>query len=503
MRFTLRLKIILIFSIFLLVGGGAWFMNFNAYRLLTHSLQLLEETDKYLNWILETRRYEKNYFLSGGQDNLVEALNFARQAYGQLELIASRPDAATGTQADYSRLLAALATYRNTLADLLRPSAGIRPSGAELPQLSDLQEHLATVRSQGNFLTTEAEKMVRNQQRSVSKLLEQKKKFHFIALAEILALCFFTVLFLFFSVNRPLRAIESGIAKIARGDYENLPAMSKRDEFADLVTSLNHMLDEINRRTEQLIQSKKMASLGTLTSGVAHELNNPINNISTTLQILLEELEEGDTEYQRMQLEEAEKQVERARDIVRALLEFSRETDFSIQQVVLQDLIENTLKLIRGEVPADVEIETDLPPDIRIELDPRTIQQVLINLILNGIQAMPDGGRLQIRGLACPDDKAVCIQVRDMGTGISPEDLPKIFDPFFSTKEVGHGTGLGLSVSHGIIKKHGGRIEVESTPGEGTTFTIFLPVRAGSAGEIGTCSAGSAGDDPDETSGDG
>jgi signal transduction histidine kinase len=202
-----------------------------------------------------------------------------------------------------------------------------------------------------------------------------------------------------------------------------------------------------------------------------------------------------------MQLEEAEKQVERARDIVRALLEFSRETDFSIQQVVLQELIENTLKLIRGEVPSEVEIVTDLPPDIRIELDPRTIQQVLINLIINGIQAMPDGGRLQIRGFECPDAAAACIQVRDMGTGISADDLPKIFDPFFSTKEVGHGTGLGLSVSHGIVKKHGGRIEVESAPGRGTTFTICLPAHAGSAEEIESCGAASAGAGPDKIAG--
>jgi signal transduction histidine kinase len=210
-------------------------------------------------------------------------------------------------------------------------------------------------------------------------------------------------------------------------------------------------------------------------------LNNPINNISTTLQILLEELEDGDIDYQRMQLEEAEKQVERARDIVKALLEFSRETDFSIQKVCLQDLIENTLKLIRGEVPADVEIETELPPDIKMALDPRTIQQVLINLIINGIQAMPHGGKLYIRGFESPDAEEVCIQVQDTGSGISPEDLPKIFDPFFSTKEVGHGTGLGLSVSHGIVKKHGGRISVESDLGKGTTFTLFLKARPESA----------------------
>ncbi|MCG6894074.1 MAG: HAMP domain-containing protein [Desulfobacteraceae bacterium] len=481
MRFTLRLKILLIFSIFLLVGGAAWSLNFDAYRQLTHSLQLLEEKNKFLNWILETRRYEKNYFLSGGRDNLAEAITFARKAHEQLRLIADRSITNGGVRDDFPRLLEALGSYQKSLEDLIAPFSGVRQSGLGASRSADLQVHLATVRGRGNFLTTEAETMVRNQQSVVGKLLEQKKKYHYIALAEIVGLCVFTVFFLFFSVNRPLRAIENGIAKIARGDYENLPSTSKGDEFEDLVVSLNHMLDEINRRTDQLIQSKKMASLGTLTSGVAHELNNPINNISTTLQILLEELEDGDIDYQRMQLEEAEKQVERARDIVKALLEFSRETDFSIQEVCLQDLIENTLKLIRGEVPADVEIETELPPDIKMALDPRTIQQVLINLIINGIQAMPHGGKLYIRGFESPDAEEVCIQVQDTGSGISPEDLPKIFDPFFSTKEVGHGTGLGLSVSHGIVKKHGGRINVESDLGKGTTFTLFLKARPESA----------------------
>jgi len=475
MRFTLRFKIILIFSVFLTVGGAAWYMNFQVYRQLTYSLQLLEKKDKFLNWILETRRYEKNYFLSGGKDNLSEALNFARRSY--LQLVEIESDAAdVYVPNEPINLLSAVETYQKELSEMLRHNSESYSSGTNAFPSKENSGHLVNVRSQGNFLTTEAEKMVRNQQSRVNKLLVKKKRYHFIALAEIVGLCISTVFFLFFSVNRPLKTIEKGIARIVRGDYENLPPMSKGDEFEDLVTSVNHMLNEINRRTEQLIQSEKMASLGTLTSGVAHEVNNPLNNISTTVQILLEEIEEADADYLRMQLEEVEKQVERARDIVKDLLEFSRETNYSVQHVYLNELVEKALKLSRGEVPSNVEIETDLAEDIETRLDRRTIQQVLINLIVNGIQAMPDGGRLYIRGFESPDGKSVCIQVQDTGTGISREDLPKIFDPFFSTKEVGHGTGLGLSVSNRIIKRHGGRIEVESEPGRGSTFTIFLPI---------------------------
>jgi signal transduction histidine kinase len=475
MRFTLRFKIIVIFSVFLTVGGAAWYLNFQVYRQLTYSLQLLEKKNQFLNWILETRRYEKNYFLSGGKDNLSEALTFARRSHRQLADIES-DSTDVYVPHDFSFLLSAVDTYQKELSELLQNDSGADLSSTDAFQIKKHGGHLANVRSQGNFLTTEAEKMVKNQRSRVSKLLVKKKKYHFIALAEIVGLCIFTVFFLFFSVNRPLKTIEKGIARIVRGDYENLPSMSKGDEFEDLVTSLNHMLDEINRRTEQLIQSEKMASLGTLTSGVAHEVNNPLNNISTTVQILLEEIEEGDTDYVRMQLEEVEKQVERARDIVKDLLEFSRETNYSIQHVVLHELVEKALKLIRGEVPSNVVIETDLAEDIETRLDSRMIQQVLINLIVNGIQAMPNGGRLYIRGFESPDADRVCIQVQDTGTGISRKDLPKIFDPFFSTKEVGHGTGLGLSVSNRIVKRHGGWIDVKSESGKGTTFTIFLPI---------------------------
>jgi two-component system NtrC family sensor kinase len=131
--------------------------------------------------------------------------------------------------------------------------------------------------------------------------------------------------------------------------------------------------------------------------------------------------------------------------------------------------------LIKGEVPTHVQLFVDVPDDIQGEMDPRRIEQVLINFILNGIQAMEEGGILSIR--ACRKDNAAgfCFEVSDTGKGIPPEDLGKIFDPFFTTKDVGKGSGLGLSVSHGIIEQHGGRIEVKSEVGKGTTFTVFLP----------------------------
>jgi signal transduction histidine kinase len=262
-------------------------------------------------------------------------------------------------------------------------------------------------------------------------------------------------------------------------------------EFESLVGSLNKMISMLNRRSEDLIQAKKLAALGTLTSGVAHELNNPLNNISTSMQILLEELEEPDLDYQRQLLTDAEKEVERARDIVRALLEFSRQRAFSIKTVLLRPLVDDTIRLIKGELPASVKLLVDVPDDIQAMVDFRRIQQVLLNLIFNAIQAMENGGTLSISAQRYGTD-TFYVRVSDTGKGIPPEVLRKIFDPFFSTKTTRRrsdgntlaydafldheGTGLGLAICHGIVKKHGGRIDVQSQPGEGTTFTVYLPM---------------------------
>jgi len=251
--------------------------------------------------------------------------------------------------------------------------------------------------------------------------------------------------------------------------------LSSGDEFESLVASLNTMISELNKRSEQLVQREKMASLGILTSGVAHELNNPLNNISTSVQILLEELEDADLEYKKELLTQTEEQIQRARDIVRALLEFSREKSFKRKKVKLADLVENTIKLIKGEIPTHVQLTVEIPADIQGEMDPRRIEQVLINLILNGIQAMEAGGILSISACPTANEAGFYFEVSDTGRGIPPQDLGKIFDPFFTTKDVGKGSGLGLSVSHGIIKQHGGRIEVKSAVDQGSTFTVFLP----------------------------
>ncbi len=236
------------------------------------------------------------------------------------------------------------------------------------------------------------------------------------------------------------------------------------------------MIEELERRQSQLLQEKKLASLGVLTSGIAHQLNNPLNNISTSCQILQEDLEAVlpvDLALTRQMLDNIYQEVSRSRDIVKGLLEFARETDFCLKSVPLQAVVQRAVTLVSSEVPTGVRILTDIPADIVLPLDSQRFQEVLLNLTINAIHAITPPGVISLSATSEPGSTEVVLQVIDTGAGIAPEHLGRIFDPFFTLKDTG--TGLGLSVVFGIIKKHGGTISVESAVGEGTTFIIRLP----------------------------
>jgi two-component system NtrC family sensor kinase len=474
MRVSLRKKIILALLLFLTAGGSMWLLNYYKHYVLNQKLQILEKKDDLFNTILEARRYEKNYFLYMEPNNLEESLSYAQQAEHKLVKIIENYGSYT-LDRNLENKLDNLRQYEKALSALLVLHQQKR-SSVNNPDLTEtFAGRQEAIRILARKITEDMEKILNEERRYVNQLIQESKIYHLLALIGIVALMILTVLFFIFNVNRPLKAIEEGIHKIVEGDYKNMPAISTGDEFESLVASLNTMISELNKRSEQLVQSEKMASLGTLTSGVAHELNNPLNNISTSVQILLEELEDEDLAYKKELLTETEGQIQRARDIVRALLDFSRERSFKLKKVKFSDLVENTIRLIKGEIPTNVQLTVDVPDDIQGDMDPRRIEQVLINLILNGIQAMEQGGILGIKARWKENDGGFYFEVSDTGKGIAPEDIGKIFDPFFTTKDVGKGCGLGLSVSHGIIEQHGGRIEVKSQTGQGTEFTVFLP----------------------------
>jgi signal transduction histidine kinase len=273
---------------------------------------------------------------------------------------------------------------------------------------------------------------------------------------------------------KPLQTIEEATRVVADGEFRVIPWPARNDEIGTLVQGFNRMVVQLRQNNEQMIQTEKLTSLGTLTSGVAHELNNPLNNISTSCQILLEEADEGVSAYHRELLLAIEDQVSKAKGIVSSLLEFARQREFELRPEDLRSVVEEALKLIKGEIPSNVEVKLLAPSGIVVEMDKAHMVQALINLVLNSIQAMDNGGAITIRG----EEKngLAEIQVEDDGPGIPPDVLPRIFDPFFTTKEVGRGTGLGLSITYGIVKRHAGRIAAESPAGRGARFRIRLPL---------------------------
>ncbi|MEK7196192.1 MAG: ATP-binding protein, partial [Nitrospirota bacterium] len=279
-------------------------------------------------------------------------------------------------------------------------------------------------------------------------------------------------------VVRPLKQVENSMQRIAEGKFDTLSIESPDREIVSLSNAFSKMMKELElRQMKVIIQSEKLISLGTMVSGITHQLNNPLSNISTSCQILHEEIEEADIKYKRELLEQIEGQVERAKTMVHSLLEFARKKEFKTEPLPLKDLIDNTLKLLQGDIPTNVEIGTDIPEDVWIIADKQRIQQALLNIIKNGIDAIPDEGQVFISATENNETKIVEIKIQDTGTGIEPEHIATIFEPFFTTKGEEKGSGLGLFVAREIIEEHSGIIEVDSAPNRGTTFSIKLPLK--------------------------
>jgi two-component system, NtrC family, sensor kinase len=236
------------------------------------------------------------------------------------------------------------------------------------------------------------------------------------------------------------------------------------------------LVDDITQRMqleEQLVQTEKLTSLGLLAAGVAHEVNTPLAVISNYIQMLAKQLPSNDP-LQKL-TDKIVKQTFRASEIVNNLLNFSRTGGAAFKEVNLNQVIDETLTLVAhpfraGNVQVIKNLEADLPGVLGSS---NRLQQVFLNLFLNAKDAMPSGGMLEVRSNA--NNGIVEIEVADTGMGIQRENLARVFDPFFTTKATGRGTGLGLSVSYGIIKEHAGKIEVRSTPGKGTSFRLEFP----------------------------
>ena len=257
--------------------------------------------------------------------------------------------------------------------------------------------------------------------------------------------------------------------------YENEKEVATIGFFHDLREELR-MKEELGKTQLQLLQAEKMSSLGKLAAGVAHQLNNPLGGITLFTKLILEEydLEDGAKEDLNRILRDAK----RCRDTVKELLEFTRQTRHLMRPHDINRALTRTLFLLESQtlfhnIEIVKDLYTSLPPVLS---DIQQLYHLFMNIILNAAQAMEGKGTLTIKSFLLPDGGKVCIEISDTGPGISSENLPHIFEPFFTTKEEGQGTGLGLSLAYRIVQNHGGSIQADSVPGNGTTFTIVLPV---------------------------
>ena len=233
-------------------------------------------------------------------------------------------------------------------------------------------------------------------------------------------------------------------------------------------------ISDRKRLEDQLIQSEKMAAIGQLAAGIAHEIRNPLGIITNALYDL-SEIVDSDNPEVKEDLRIAKEEMERVQAIINTLLEFSRESRAELEHVDINDLLRKTLQLMNKSLQnSDVRVVTEFAPLSACQANQNALRQIFLNLITNAVQAMPDGGELRVRTAPLLDGR-IQLEFADTGMGIPPEHLKDIFNPFFTTKAPGQGTGLGLSVVHSVVKRYGGDIHVQSQVNSGTTFTIEFP----------------------------
>jgi len=469
---NIRQKIVLAFALSLAafygIGGGAYS---NLVR-IGRKAQFVEIAYHLQNTILEVRRYEKNYLLYGLDEDYQQALFYLEEGKRTFDRLEPQIEDLKGLR-QIKELRQDMSHYGELLQDAVRWGQG---GNVDLHDRESVEMEL---RQAGKGLVDLSLQLTRFEHDRIIEIIDRLKTRLASLLIVFLSIMLFITIFLTRKILKPLAVIEKTTLGIGAGIFKQVPVYQTHDETQAVIEAFNKMLRELEKRQKQLVQAQKLSSLGILTSGIAHQLNNPLNNVSTSCQILMEEMEQGDREYMKKLLNNIDEEADRARDIVKGLLEFSREREFQPKEVNLANLIIRTIQLVSSHLPSGVDITSDVPEDLDVFVDGQKVQEVFLNLLINAAQAMGDGtGQIHISAEkygSWPD--VVEVKVHDNGVGIPAENLPRIFDPFFSTKEVGLGTGLGLSVAYGIIDQHGGTITVNSEVGKGTTFNIMLPLK--------------------------
>jgi two-component system NtrC family sensor kinase len=459
--------------------------TFESLKRVEARILLSERISGLFETTMEIRRFERNYFLHAQAADLAEnnayidrlevMLNDGYQGFELLE-----------APGQIEALREKTGIYRQQISQYAA-------TAVNTAQRSALEQQ---VRATGKELVAIAETLVQTERKMLqSSLASFRKTLVFI----VVGLALFMIALgqaLSRRVAQPLQQMEENVAAISAGRRDTLPLPSQDREIVSITLAFNQMLKELEVRQKHLLRSEKLASLGTLLSGVAHELNNPLSNIWSSCQIMQEELGEADPANQQKLLAQIDEQCERARHIVSSLQDFARERHFTLENFSLLQLVEQTLRFVKAEIPSQVAITLNIADTLYLDADRQRMQQVFLNLIQNALDAIPGSGSIDIAARShtkadgdngFPSDcdvkgDTIDISIRDSGTGMSAECLSRIFDPFFTTKDVGHGMGLGLFIVYQIIEEHGGCISASSTDGQGTTFFIRLPLASGKTG---------------------
>jgi signal transduction histidine kinase len=482
---------------------GLSIFTFLELRFLEKKIIFGEVISEFFDTTLEIRRFEKNFFLYGKQEDYRENARYVEKVRELLEKnlaglsTIAQPDQIISLRSDLGLYQDLMKEYASSVPD--ETTAAPRVGSAQHRMERTILE--GRIRETGKHIITVSDEMSKTERKNLQSILFKSQRMLVLFIFSLSLLAVLIGQLLSRMVVKPLKSLEESMRQIAEGRFEKVSIDSHDREIVSLATAFNKMLKELELRQRHLIQSEKLASLGTLLSGVAHELNNPLSNISSSCQILLEEIEEADREYKKELLSQIDEQTDRARNIVRSLLEFSREKEFKKEMLPLKALFEETIRFVKGQVPTKIAIRLEIPDDISIFADKQRIQQAFLNLIKNAVEAVTDEGEVVIRakrhraadkteetaeiynymkyrGKCTIEGDTVDLEIRDTGPGIPPEILHRVFDPFFTTKEVGKGSGLGLFIVHEIIEEHDGCIAAESEEGKGTVFYISLPTEA-------------------------
>lgn len=288
-------------------------------------------------------------------------------------------------------------------------------------------------------------------------------------------------------ITRPLERLSNAVRKIAKGDFDVNIAIKSRDEIGMLSNSFNEMASELKQREsslkaaqDALVQSEKMAAIGTLSAGLAHEVKNPLSAVLGYAQLSKRKLDQPEALLKNLDIIEHE--TKRCNEIISNLMQFSRQEKGEFVQITVNEVVSKSMTIVDHQLSLkNVRIDSELADDIpQITGNANQLQQVLMNLMINAQHAIgDDGGTITLATFV--RDESVTITVSDTGPGVPAEIRAKIFEPFFTTKPAGQGTGLGLSVTYGIIKDHGGEITVERADTGGAKFVIVLPLKVETA----------------------